>query len=166
MPASKADFALILSELAASQAEFVVIGGAGAVLQGAPISTVDVDIVQSRAPDSVARLVSALDRLHAYYREHPDRKPSPDAKLMTGPGHHLLMTDAGPIDVLGEAGPGQTFDELKRESLLMDIAPGVTIRVLSLEAIVRMKEALGRDKDRIVIPILRRTIEERTRLSQ
>ncbi|MGB6942426.1 MAG: hypothetical protein WBE37_08535 [Bryobacteraceae bacterium] len=40
---------------------------------------------------------------------------------------------------------------------------GVRIRVLDLETIIALKEELGGEKDRAVLPTLRRTLEERRR---
>ncbi len=58
----------LLAELAAAQAEFVVVGGLAAVAQGAPLTTLDLDIVHRRTPENVARLVALLERLHALPR--------------------------------------------------------------------------------------------------
>jgi len=43
----------------------------------------------------------------------------------------------------------------------MEISTGVRIRVLDLETLIAVKEELGGDKDRAVLPILRRTLEEK-----
>jgi hypothetical protein len=48
-----------LDVLARHGVESVIVGGVAAVLAGAPISTFDLDIVPSRGPDSLARLVAA-----------------------------------------------------------------------------------------------------------
>ena len=37
--------------------EFIVVGGLAAVLNGAPVNTFDVDIVFSRAPLNIARIL-------------------------------------------------------------------------------------------------------------
>ncbi|MGB8328982.1 MAG: hypothetical protein WCE62_02570 [Polyangiales bacterium] len=41
--------------------EFIIVGGAAAVLHGAPITTEDLDIVHRRSPENVARLRTLLD---------------------------------------------------------------------------------------------------------
>ena len=53
------DFAAILETLSANHVDFVVVGGVSAVLNGAPISTFDLDIVHSRAPENIDRLLQA-----------------------------------------------------------------------------------------------------------
>ena len=39
----------------------------------------------------------------------------------------------------------------------------LTVRVLDLATLIEIKEYLGIEKDRAVLPILRRTLEERNR---
>jgi hypothetical protein len=43
----------------------------------------------------------------------------------------------------------------------MDIGEGIRIRVLDLETLIAVKEELGGEKDRAVLPTLRRTLEEK-----
>ena len=56
----KPDFLAILQPLAKHQVDFIVVGEVGAVLQGAPISTFDLDVVHSRTSDNIDRLLVAL----------------------------------------------------------------------------------------------------------
>jgi hypothetical protein len=46
-------------------------------------------------------------------------------------------------------------------SVELDISEGLRIRVLDLETLIAIKEELGGEKDRAVLPILRRTLEEK-----
>jgi hypothetical protein len=45
----------------------------------------------------------------------------------------------------------------------MDTGGGVRVRVLNLETIVALKEELASEKDLAVLPVLRRTLEEKQR---
>jgi hypothetical protein len=45
----------------------------------------------------------------------------------------------------------------------LDVSPCVRIRVLDLATIIALKEELGGEKDRAVLPVLRQTLEERRR---
>jgi hypothetical protein len=54
MPAT--DFLAVIHALSEHCVDFIVVGGVAAVLEGAPISTFDLDIVHSRAIDNVQRL--------------------------------------------------------------------------------------------------------------
>jgi hypothetical protein len=158
-----ADFYRILETLSRHRVDFIVVGGVGAVLQGAPLSTFDLDIVHARSDENIERLLSALADLEAYYRGRGEQRLVPQREALQSPGHQLLMTDAGPLDVLGAVGKGLSFDDLKDDTVTIALDAGFEILVLSLRALVRLKEDLARDKDRAALAVLRRTIEENER---
>jgi hypothetical protein len=160
MPDPDLDSLILLKVLSEHNVDFIVVGGMGAVLQGAALATFDLDIVHSRAPENLNRLVSALRVLKAYYREHHDPALQPEAGPLAGPGHHLLMTEGGPVDVLGELVGARDYEALLADALELDIEPGVTVRVLSLPMLIKLKEELGREKDLAVIAILRQALSE------
>ena len=151
-----------LEVLARHRVEFVVVGGVAAVLGGAPISTFDLDIVHARGPDNLARLLAALGDLDARYRDPGGRILRPEATALGGDGQHLLMTRCGPLDVLGRIGAGQGYDELVADAVVRSIGE-LAVHVLGLAALIRTKEQAGRDKDRAVLAILRRTLAESSR---
>jgi predicted nucleotidyltransferase len=70
------------------------------------------------------------------------------------------MTDAGPLDLLGSVGDGLTYADLLDDSIELALSDVTTVRVLNLRALLRLKEQLGRDKDKASLAVLRRTIEE------
>ncbi len=145
--------------------DFIVVGGVAAVLGGAPINTFDLDVVHSRAPANIARLLPVLERLEAIYRIQPQLKLRPDGSHLASPGHQNLVTVWGPLDLLGTIGRNLSYEDLLPHTVEMDIGEGNRVRVLSLEMLVIIKEELGGEKDRAVLPILRRTIEEKRRRS-
>ncbi len=158
-PSASSGFRGAIECLCAHRVEFIVVGGIAAVLNGAPISTFDLDIVHQRTPENVARLMAALAALDARYRDLAGRLLRPQIEAIAGDGHHLLLTNCGPVDVLGRIGAGEGFDELRGESnshLLGDLK----VVVLNLSALIRTKQAAGREKDLAVLPILRRTLSE------
>ena len=80
----KPDFLAILQTLAKHQVDFIVVGGVGAVLQGAPISTFDLDVVHSRTSDNIDRLLVA-NRLNRRCELPGHRRcPSCDIPVPTG----------------------------------------------------------------------------------
>ena len=163
MPDPAPDFLAILEELTAQSVDFIVIGGVGAALQGAPVTTLDLDLVHSRATENVKRLLAALRALEAVYREQPERRLTPSAADLAGPGHHLLMTRAGPLDLLGAVVGGRSYEKLIGRALPIELAPDKSIRVLDLPTLIRLKEELGREKDLAMLPVLRRTLQEQER---
>jgi hypothetical protein len=55
----------ILQMLATHRVDLLVVGGVAAVLQGAPVSTFDLDLVHSREASDVLRILGALHDLDA-----------------------------------------------------------------------------------------------------
>jgi predicted nucleotidyltransferase len=163
MPKPPADFLTILRVLHDHDVNFVVIGGVSAVLQGAPLATFDLDIVHARDDANVERLLAALRSLDAFYREHPARRPPPTARGLSGPGHHLLMTSAGPLDILGEVSGNRIYADLIEQTSGFVLGEDLEIRVLNLATLIRLKEELGRDKDVAALAVLRRTLEEHSK---
>ena len=157
------NFLEILRVLTHYQVDFIVVGGVCAVLQGAPIATFDLDIVHSRKPENLDKLITALEALEAYYRVRHDLKLKPTLSHLSSPGHQLLMTRYGPLDVLGAIGKGHEYDELIRQSIELDVGESLKVRLLTLEKHIQIKEEVARDQDKAVLPILRRTLEEKSK---
>ncbi|HEX5431759.1 MAG TPA: hypothetical protein VFW83_07325 [Bryobacteraceae bacterium] len=63
--------------------------------------------------------------------------------------------------MLGTIGRGLDYNALLSHSVEMDIGGGVQIHVLRLEKLIEIKEELGGEKDRAMLPILRQTLEEK-----
>lgn len=157
------DFLAVLRALREGGVEFAVVGGLAAVLNGAPVSTFDLDIVPARDEENVARLVRVLDSIDAIYRMQPERRLKPDAGHLTSSGHHNLITSCGPLDVLGTIGRGLGYEDLLPRTIEMETGGGVRVRVLNLATIIALKEELVGEKDLAVLPILRRTLEQKQR---
>lgn len=142
--------------------EFIVVGMTAGVLRGAPVTTVDVDIVHRRIPENVARLLGVLAELDAVYRHDP-RRLRPNASHLLGPGHQLLTTTYGDLDCLGAIDQGKSYEDLLPQASEMSLGEGLSVRVLALSALIEMKERSARPKDLAVIPVLRATLDELSR---
>jgi len=143
------DLRALLLELADCGADFVVVGGIAAVLQGVPLATFDLDVVHSRSSENVLKLLELLARLDASSRLRPPSevlRPGPEA--LGGPGHQLLRTRLGPLDLLGSVEGGLGFEELegRSEPFLLE---GRTLRVLSLQALAELKKDATSPKDQL-----------------
>jgi len=163
MPTRTSNFREILRILAEQKVQFIVVGGVAAVLQGAPIQTFDLDLVHSRKPANLTRLLSALESIDAHFREHQDRKIKLRLSNLDISGHLLLATSEGPLDILGTIGEELGYDELKTDSVSVVIGQGLRVRVLKLNKYIEVKEKLGREKDKAILPILRGLVEEKQR---
>jgi len=149
MPGS--DFLAALRSLDDGGVKFAVVGGLAAVLNGAPVNTFDLDIVPARDEENVARLLRVLETIDAIDRMQPDRR------LRPGASH-------GPVDVLGTIGRGLGYEDLLPHTIEMEAGAGVRVRVLELATIIALKEQLAGEKDLAVLPILRRTLEQKRQI--
>lgn len=74
------------------------------------------------------------------------------------------MTCFGPLDLLGVIGSGDDYPKLLSQSCEMEISNKLKVRVLTLSALIKTKEETGGEKDRAVLPTLRRTLEEKSKI--
>lgn len=158
----EADLDALLQALVGSGIEFIVVGGAAAVLQGAPTTTQDLDIVHRRTAGNVARLEQLLTALDARIRDPAGRDLRPDVSHLSGRGQLNLSTSLGPLDPRCEIHDGRGYEELlPRSEILTD--GSTRLRVLDLPTPIEVKASAGRPKDRIVVPILLALLAERER---
>ena len=67
------DLGAILEGLTAAGVDFILVGGLAAVVQGAPVTTMDVDIVHDQSPENIAKLLSFLKSINAFHRRPDDK---------------------------------------------------------------------------------------------
>lgn len=157
------DFLAILRTLHEHRVDFIVVSGVAGVLHGAPISTFDLDLVHSRKPENVDRLLAALEELDAHDRTSKSTKLKVTRAHLASAGHHLLLTEAGPLDLLGVIGHDRGYEDLLIQTIEMGVAEGLRVRVLELASLIKIKEEAAREKDQAVLAILRRTLEEKAK---
>lgn len=158
MASPPADLTTLLGRLAASGADFLLVGALAAVAQGAPLTTQDVDVVHRRTPENVDRLLAFLAEVDARYRGRPAGqilRPVRDALL--GPGHNLFMTGLGPLDLLGAVEGGRGYEDLVASAIAIDVG-GRPVHVLGLEALADLKRGATSAKDRLTLAILEDTL--------
>ena len=153
----------ILGILARHQVRFVVIGGIAATLQGSTTITNDFDICYARDQGNLEGLAAALGELRATLRGVREHVAfGLDARALKAGLNFTFDTKYGPFDCLGEAG-GFYYEQLQRNADGMDLV-GTTVWVASLDDLIRMKRAAGRNKDLIEIENLSalRQVRDRT----
>ncbi|MDP9120659.1 MAG: hypothetical protein M3O15_04710 [Acidobacteriota bacterium] len=147
----------LLRALLRHEVAFCVVGGVAAQLAGAPILTLDLDILYETTPENLRRLLALLMEIHAHYRDPAGRSIEPDLSRLETMKLHLLLTDFGALDLLASIGAGQTYQDLLSRTEVYELG-GLDVRVLDLAAVIETKEYANRDKDRAVLPVLRQTL--------
>lgn len=153
----------ILRVLHAHHVEMIIVGGMAAVIGGAPIVTRDVDVLRARSAENVERLLRAFEQLDAIFRGD-SRKLRPNASHLVGPGHLLLDTRYGVLDVLGTIEESTTYDDVLADTAWVDLG-GFEVRVLSLERLLEVKRKLKRPKDQLMVLQIEAVIDERRKRS-
>jgi hypothetical protein len=148
----------LLRALAEHRVEHVVVGGVAAILAGAPITTLDLDVLYDRAPENLERLGRCLRSLGARYRDPAGRRFEPTGERLATLKTHLLLTDHGPLDLMTEIGAGATYADLLSATHVLEVGD-LAVRVLDLAKVIETKEHANRDKDRAMLPLLRHTLE-------
>jgi predicted nucleotidyltransferase len=155
-----------LRALSEAGVEFILVGGFAAVCNGVPVVTLDVDIVHSRDAANVARILPFLESIDAIFRIQPERRLRPNESHLSGRGHLNLLTRLGQLDLLCTIGQNLAYKDLLPHSEELEIGEGLRIRVLNLETLIQIKEQLSSEKDRAMLPLLRRTLEEKRKLNR
>ena len=145
-------FREILELLNKHKVEYIVVGGVAAVNQGAPVTTFDLDTLVRFSDDNAERSSHALEELDARYSEHRSTTRPTKKDILAG-GRLLLLTRAGPLDVLGFIGDEDRYEDLIDRSSEVEMTVG-TFRVLDLEELVRQKKNSDRAKDLAMLELL------------
>lgn len=146
---------LLLQRFADAGLEFVVVGGFAGVLHGSSYVTDDLDVCAVLTAENLKKLRTALADLHPVHRithkklsflEYP---PAGEAVA-----NLYLETDAGVVDVLGTILGLGDFEALRQNAVEIPLF-GRRCRVISLEDLIKAKEAMGREKDLLTAKELR-----------
>jgi hypothetical protein len=139
--------------------DFILVGGLAAVIQGAPVTTMDVDIVHSQSPENIARLLAFLKSVEAVHRRFDDKLIELKEEDLSGKGHVLLTTGIGAIDVLAVIEGGRSYEDLLEHTVDIDFR-GHTLRVLDLKTLIELKKTSTDPKDKQRLLVLRETLRQ------
>ena len=132
--------------------EAVMIGNAAAALEGAPVTTIDVDFFFRKTPANLRKLkkvARALDAtiLRPYY---------PVSDLFRVAAEDLALQ----IDFMATVHGMRSYNSVKSRAISVDVG-GETFLVASLADIIASKRAANRPRDRAVLDALTTTLEEK-----
>jgi hypothetical protein len=140
---------VIFETLNRHQVDYVTIGGFAVAAHGAPRGTFDVDIIAAPEPVNWTRLAAALDELGAPdvvtdqdFRDLDPRDPFDLARSK----NLLIRTRFGRVDVLNFLKAAPRYEDLRERRLLVEVG-GVTIAVIDLDSLIRLKRNAGREQD-------------------
>lgn len=130
-----------LRELVRHKVDFMIIGLSAAALQGAPVVTQDVDLWFSDLAST--QLTKALKKLKSIYVPPMGNNPPMFA------GDSVKLFDI----VMHVHGLGK-YAQVKKHAIKISL-DDFKVPVLPLELIIKSKQAAGRAKDKLVLPVLK-----------
>lgn len=137
----------LLARLDREGVEYILVGGMAGAAHGAARVTYDLDLVYGRAPENLERLARALAETHAYPRGAPPGLPFRlDAPTLQRGLNFTLKTDLGDLDLLGEITGGGGYEDLRGDSVELEIL-GHRCLCLGLAKLIEVKRAAGRPRD-------------------
>jgi len=137
--------------------EAVLIGNAAAALQGAPVTTIDIDFLFRKTPANLKKLKAIAKELDATLL----RPYYPASGLF----RIFRDTDALQIDFMSAIHGVRSFKGLRKRAKAVRFG-NVEILVAGLADIIRSKRAAGRAQDTAVLGVLEKTLEETSRNSK
>ena len=141
------DFAKMLQLLSDRGVEFIIIGGAAAIVHGSSRLTQDLDVVYRRSQENIARLSNALQEQNPYLRGASPGLPFQWSEATIRMGlNFTLQTNLGDLDLLGEVTGGGNYENLVDRAFEIEVF-GVRCLCLDLETLIHVKRAAGRPKD-------------------
>jgi hypothetical protein len=144
--------ALLARVLAEHELDAVLIGNAAAALQGAPVSTIDLDFFFRKSPANVRKLkaIAAVlggTLLRPYY-------PASDLFRL------MRDEDTLQVDFMSKIHGVRSYEGVRGRAAHVTFGAH-SLLVAALADIIKSKRAAGRPSDRAVLPILERALREK-----
>ena len=159
-----ADFAPLIRSLNGHKVEYVIVGGMAAVVLGVPIVTRDFDLCYRQSRDNAARLAGALAPFHPRLRGVDEPVPFRfDAATIQMGCNFTLSTDVGDVDALGHLSGLGGYEQIINSAEQLPMF-GEPVFVMSLEDLVKAKQAAGRTKDKLQLIEIEATLRLRKKL--
>jgi len=148
------DLEKAITALAHNNVDYVVVGGVAITLHSSAYITQDFDFCYSRKKENLTRLVQALGPFLPRPRDFPGDLPYIfDESTLRNGTNFTFETAIGDIDLLGEVKGIGDYPAALEQSVVYQIY-GVSVRTLTLDALIAAKTAAERPKDQLVLPEL------------
>lgn len=135
--------------------EAILIGNAGAALQGAPVMTQDIDffVRDTELNRKKIRDFAEVLGLSLYKRDEAI------SEVITAEGKDLI------VDFIFRLAPDQKYESIRARAKRIKIGDHFCL-VADLEDIINSKKATGREKDIVVIKLLENTLKVKRNLKR
>jgi hypothetical protein len=137
--------------------EAIMVGNAAAALHGAPVTTLDIDFMFRKTPSNLKKLKAVARSLDAailkpYY---------PVSDL-----YRVINDERGiQLDFMAKLDGIRSFESLRTRATPVDFGEH-QLKIACLADIIRSKRAAGRDRDRAVLDVLEKTLDEQQQLEE
>jgi hypothetical protein len=130
--------------------DYLVIGGIAGIVHGSAYPTYDFDVLYAREDRNLERMAAALRDLGVTLANAPADLPFQiDARTLAAGCNFTFDSDHGRFDILGEAAGMRDYEAVRADAKVEDVW-GMTVRVVSIDDLIRMKRAAGRAKDKLM----------------
>jgi len=146
----------VVAALADVRLEAILIGNAAAAIQGAPVTTVDLDFMFRATPPNLAKLKRFARRLEAMIL----RPYYPASNL-----YRVVNDERGlQADFMPAIHGVKSFNSLRSRAEKFEFG-GRRLWVADLADIIASKRAAGRPRDKAVLEVLEATLREKSQTS-
>lgn len=151
---SKSILVEIAEAFAHAKLDAVMIGNAAAAIQGAPVTTMDIDFCIRETDETVPKLSFISKQLDAELIRFGSffQIQSPEKELY--------------LDFICNVIGVKSFDALMKRSSKVSFDGCYSLNIASLEDIIKSKKLAGQDKDLAVLPILERTLKVKNEIEK
>ena len=145
----------IAEQFAAVDLDAVMIGNAAAAINGAPVTTMDVDFMLEQTPENYRKLAALAQRMNCQFVE---------LRLIDDKYMYRLIHQTEPfvVDFLFAPSGLGDFASVSHNSTAVCFG-GHELRIASLDDVLTSKKAAARPKDLASIPVLEMTLDEKRR---
>lgn len=154
------DFEKLLKLLIDHEVEFILIGGYAATVYGCSTLTQDIDACMPFTKDNLQKLIAALKGINPIHRENKQTLTDSLDELLRFKNLYLI-TDHGPLDLLGKVDGVGPFADVKDHSIELDLFKKKCL-VLDIESLIKAKEQMTRPKDKETVSQLKAIQEKLT----
>ena len=137
--------------------EAILIGNAAAALQGAPVTTLDIDFLFRKTPASLRKLKALARSLDAFIL----RPYYPVSGL-----YRIARDEDGlQLDFMTVIDGIRSFEGLRKRARTIRV-DDTELTVAALSDIIKSKKAAGRARDLAVLDVLKEVLDEESRLQK